>query len=121
MRFLGLDPDRSALTTTEHPFTIDFSRYDVRITTKYYEDAFASSMFSVIHEGGHALYELGTAEEYAFTQLGRGVSMGVHESQSRFFENIIGAAAPSAAWPGRSSCGSARSSAGMTRICSTAR
>ena len=71
MRFLGLDPDRSALTTTEHPFTIDFSRYDVRITTKYYEDAFASSMFSVIHEGGHALYELGTAEEYAFTQLGR--------------------------------------------------
>ena len=101
MRFLGLDPDRSALTTTEHPFTIDFSRYDVRITTKYYEDAFASSMFSVIHEGGHALYELGTAEEYAFTQLGRGVSMGVHESQSRFFENIIGRSRAfcSLAWP----------------------
>ena len=63
MRFLGLDPDRCTLATTEHPFTTDFSRYDVRITTKYYEDAFASSMFSVIHEGGHALYELGTAEE----------------------------------------------------------
>ena len=90
MRFLGLDPDRCTLATTEHPFTTDFSRYDVRITTKYYEDAFASSMFSVIHEGGHALYELGTAEEYAFTKLGSGVSMGVHESQSRFFENIIG-------------------------------
>lgn len=90
MSFLGIDADRCALTTTEHPFTIDFSRHDVRITTKYYENAFASSMFSVIHEGGHALYELGTAEEYAFTQLGRGVSMGVHESQSRFFENIIG-------------------------------
>ena len=101
MRFLGLDPDRSALTPTEHPFTIDFSRYDVRITTKYYEDAFASSMFSVIHEGGHALYELGTAEEYSFTQLGRGVSMGVHESQSRFFENIIGRSRAfcSLAWP----------------------
>ena len=90
MRFLQLDPDRCALTTTEHPFTIHFSRHDVRITTKYHETAFASSMFSVIHEGGHALYELGTAEDYAFTQLGRGVSMGVHESQSRFYENIIG-------------------------------
>lgn len=90
MRFLGLDPDRCTLATTEHPFTTDFSRYDVRITTKYYEDAFASSMFSVIHEGGHALYELGTAEEYAFTKLGSGVSMGVHESQSRFYENLIG-------------------------------
>lgn len=90
MRFLHLDPERCALTTTEHPFTIDFSRHDVRITTKYHENAFTSSMFSVIHEGGHALYELGTGEDYAFTQLGRGVSMGVHESQSRFYENIIG-------------------------------
>ena len=101
MRFLRLDLDRCGLTTTEHPFTIDFSRHDVRITTKYYENAFASSMFSVIHEGGHALYELGTSEDYAFTQLGRGVSMGVHESQSRFYENIIGRSKAfcSLAWP----------------------
>ena len=101
MRFLRLDLDRCGLTTTEHPFTIDFSRHDVRITTKYHENAFASSMFSVIHEGGHALYELGTSEDYAFTQLGRGVSMGVHESQSRFYENIIGRSKAfcSLAWP----------------------
>ena len=90
MRFLGLDPDRCTLATTEHPFTTDFSRYDVRITTKYYEDAFASSMFSVIHEGGHALYDTGSADELAYTVLDGGVSMGIHESQSRFYENLLG-------------------------------
>lgn len=90
MEILGMDKNRSLIGTTEHPFTTDFSKYDVRITTKYHEDNFSASMFSVIHEGGHALYELHTADEYAYTSLGSGVSMGIHESQSRFFENIIG-------------------------------
>lgn len=90
MSLLRLDRDHCGISTTEHPFTIEFSKYDVRITTHYHEDNFASSMFSVVHEGGHALYELGVADEDAYTVLGTGVSMGIHESQSRFYENIIG-------------------------------
>lgn len=90
MDILGLDRGHCGLGVTEHPFTMDFSKYDVRITTHYYENDFTSSMFSVIHEGGHALYELHTADEFAFTDLGGGVSMGIHESQSRFYENLLG-------------------------------
>jgi carboxypeptidase Taq len=90
MGVMGLDPERSVIGETEHPFTTDFSKYDVRITTHYHEDDPLSSMYSVIHEGGHALYELNTGDELAMSILGSGVSMGIHESQSRFFENIIG-------------------------------
>ncbi|MBE6935602.1 MAG: carboxypeptidase M32 [Ruminococcaceae bacterium] len=90
MEVLQLPRDHCGIATTEHPFTIDFSKYDVRITTHYYENDFASSMFSVVHEGGHALYELGVADEDAYNELGSGVSMGIHESQSRFYENLIG-------------------------------
>ena len=56
----------------------------------YFPDQVASSLYSVVHEGGHALYELHTGRELARTCLGNGVSMGIHESQSRFYENIIG-------------------------------
>ena len=90
MELLGLDRDHCGIATTEHPFTMDFSKYDVRITTHYYEENLSYSMYSVIHEGGHALYERGVAEEDAYNTLGTGVSMGIHESQSRFYENIIG-------------------------------
>ena len=91
MRLIGLDLDRVGLATTEHPFTISFgSHLDERITTHYHEDDFSSSMYSVVHEGGHALYDTGSARELAYTVLDGGVSMGIHESQSRFFENIIG-------------------------------
>lgn len=90
MDVMGIDRNHCILGETEHPFTTDFSKYDVRITTHYYEDKFASSMYSVIHEGGHALYELHTGDELACSNLGRGVSMAIHESQSRFYENIIG-------------------------------
>ena len=90
MEMLCMDRDHSTIATTEHPFTINFTKYDVRITTHYYEDMFLSSLYSVVHEGGHALYELGIGDDLAYTCLGTGVSMGVHESQSRFYENIIG-------------------------------
>lgn len=90
MDVMGIDRNHCILGETEHPFTTDFSKYDVRITTHYYEDKFASSMYSVIHEGGHALYELHTGDELSCSNLGRGVSMAIHESQSRFYENIIG-------------------------------
>ena len=87
MRTMGLDLDHVGLSTTEHPFTTSLgSHFDERITTHYLEDNFASSMFSVIHEGGHALYDTGSADELAYTVLDGGVSMGIHESQSRFTE-----------------------------------
>lgn len=91
MDVLGLDRTHVGLATTEHPFTISLgSHLDERITTHYHPDNFSSSMFSVIHEGGHALYDTGSRSEYAYTVLDGGVSMGIHESQSRFYENILG-------------------------------
>lgn len=90
MEVLGLDREYCGIAETEHPFTTNFNNRDVRITTHYHEDDLASSMYSVIHEGGHALYELGCDDSYNHTFLSGGVSMGIHESQSRFYENIIG-------------------------------
>lgn len=90
MQVMGLDHAHCGIGETEHPFTTGFTKYDVRITTHYHEDNFASSMYSVIHEGGHALYDLHPADDLAYTVLGGGVSMSIHESQSRFYENIIG-------------------------------
>ncbi len=90
METMGLDRNYCTIAETEHPFTTNFNNKDVRITTHYYENSFLSSMFSVVHEGGHALYELGADEKYNYTMLYGGVSMGIHESQSRFYENLIG-------------------------------
>lgn len=90
MKVMGLNRDRCVLCESEHPFTLNFNNKDVRITTHYYLDNVASSLYSVIHEGGHALYELGVRDEYNRTSLSGGVSMGIHESQSRLYENIIG-------------------------------
>ncbi len=95
MELIGLDQEHVALSTTEHPFTISFgSHFDERITTHYYKEDFSYSMFSVIHEGGHALYDTGSADELAWTVLDGGVSMGIHESQSRFYENILARSRP---------------------------
>ena len=88
--YMKYDKDESYLTTTEHPFTCDFSLHDVRITTKYVENALASSIFSVIHEYGHALYALQVDDKLEGLQIGRCMSSGMHESQSRFLENYIG-------------------------------
>jgi len=90
METMGIDRSRCVIGETEHPFTANFNNKDVRITTHYYDDHLGSSMYSVIHEGGHALYELGCADAYNHTVLSGGVSMGIHESQSRFYENCIG-------------------------------
>ena len=94
MDVLGLDRKYCAIGETEHPFTTGFTKYDVRITTHYHEDAVEASMYSVIHEGGHATYERNIADAITMLPIGRGVSMSVHESQSRFFENIIGRSEP---------------------------
>jgi len=74
---------------TEHPFTTGYYD-DVRITTHYHEDRFASSIFSVLHEGGHAIYEQNLPRDWMYQPVGAGCSMGFHESQSRFVENIVG-------------------------------
>ena len=95
MKIMGLDLAHVGLSETEHPFTTSLgSHLDVRITTHYHEDDFASSLYSVIHEGGHALYDSGSLERYAYTTLDGGVTMGIHESQSRFYENILGRSLP---------------------------
>ncbi len=90
MSVMGINRDYCGIGESEHPFTTNFNNKDVRITTHYYTDNIASSMYSVIHEGGHALYELGVADSLNYTAASGGVSMGIHESQSRFYENIIG-------------------------------
>ena len=94
MEVLGLDRAHCAIGETEHPFTLEFNNQDVRITTHYDPHDVASSMYSVIHEGGHAKYELGIRDDVQYTCLAGGVSMGVHESQSRFYENLIGRSRP---------------------------
>ena len=94
MEVLQLNRAHCAIGETEHPFTLNFTSQDVRITTHYKEDDVSSSMYSVIHEGGHARYELNVDPALDYTCLAGGVSMGVHESQSRFYENIIGRSLP---------------------------
>jgi carboxypeptidase Taq len=74
---------------TEHPFTTGYYD-DVRITTHYYSKKFASSLFSILHEGGHAIYEQNLKSNWIFQPVGNPCSMGFHESQSRFVENIVG-------------------------------
>ena len=94
MELLGISRDDCAIGETEHPFTDSNGKHDVRITTHYHEDDVSLSMYSVIHEGGHALYELGSCDELEGTCLSGAVSMGIHESQSRFYENCIGRSLP---------------------------
>ena len=90
MQVLDMDRNYCAISESEHPFTSGFNNKDVRITTHYYEDAPTFAMYSTIHEGGHAIYEMDCDDCYNFTVLSGGASMGIHESQSRFYENLIG-------------------------------
>jgi carboxypeptidase Taq len=92
-RTLGYDtcsPEaRGRIDETEHPFTEGYYD-DVRITTHYYLNNFASSIFSVLHESGHARYEQNLNPNWKYQPIGSPCSFGVHESQSRFYENVIG-------------------------------
>jgi len=87
---LGYDFHRGREDKTHHPFMTKFSLGDVRITTRVREDFFGESLFSTMHEAGHALYEQGIAREFEGTPLASGTSSGVHESQSRLWENLVG-------------------------------
>jgi len=87
---MGYDMEAGRQDYAEHPFTTSFSATDVRITTRVDEDNYASMLWSTIHEGGHALYEQGLPEEQYGLPLGSAASLGIHESQSRFWENCVG-------------------------------
>ncbi len=86
---IGYDFTRGRIDTTHHPFMTTFARDDVRITTRYKENNLAESLFSSVHETGHAFYELGVDAALDGTILFGGTSSGVHESQSRLWENIV--------------------------------
>jgi carboxypeptidase Taq len=90
LTILGYPWDRARLDVSAHPFTIGIGINDVRITTRYEGYDFKRSLLSTIHEFGHALYELGVDQRFMATPIAGGVSLGVHESQSRFWENQIG-------------------------------
>ena len=87
---IGYDLERGRLDRTHHPFCAKFSMGDVRITTRIYKSDVARAFFATLHEAGHALYEQGVSSTLEGTPLGRGASAGVHESQSRLWENVVG-------------------------------
>jgi carboxypeptidase Taq len=88
--YIGFDFNRGVIAESVHPFTLQLHNHDVRITDRYVEDNLESAMFSIIHESGHALYEMNIDDAITQTLVGTGASMGMHESQSRFYENNIG-------------------------------
>lgn len=87
---IGYDFEAGRQDLSAHPFTINFGHSDVRVTNRYIPTDLASSIFSAVHEGGHGLYELGISDILANTLLAGGTSLGIHESQSRLWENFIG-------------------------------
>ncbi len=87
---MGLDPNYSRLDKTNHPFCIPIHPHDVRLTTHSHSSSLFESISAVLHEGGHALYELALNPENFGSPLCEATSLGIHESQSRFYETIIG-------------------------------
>jgi len=90
LKELGYDFEAGRLDETVHPFEITLNRNDVRVTTKYDEYDFRTAIFGTIHECGHAIYEQNISQELEGTLLCSGTSMGIHESQSLFYENFVG-------------------------------
>lgn len=88
--YMGFDFNRGVIAESAHPFTTNLHNHDVRISNHFYEENLESAIFSAIHETGHALYEMGIDNELTLSIVGTGTSMGMHESQSRFWENVIG-------------------------------
>jgi carboxypeptidase Taq len=86
----GFPKDRARVDRSVHPFCTNFAQSDVRITTRYERNWLPSALFGCLHEMGHAFYELNINPAYEATPLASGVSLGVHESQSRLWENLVG-------------------------------
>ena len=87
LKMIGFDLERGLLKESVHPFTMGVDIDDVRLTTHYYENDFSSAFFSTAHEGGHAIYEQNIDKKFQGTPLATGTSNGIHESQSRIYEN----------------------------------
>ena len=90
LRLLQMPQKTFRMDVSTHPFTTSMSIDDVRITTRYEGKDFKASLYSTIHESGHAIYDLQIDPSLDYTPLARGTSMGIHESQSRFWENFVG-------------------------------
>lgn len=90
LKRMGYNFSSGRLDETIHPFAIALNMNDVRVTTRYDEEDFRMAVFGTIHEGGHALYEQNISQKLANTPLATGTSMGIHESQSLFWENFVG-------------------------------
>ena len=90
LSYIGFDWNRGTTGESTHPFTLNFSSKDVRVTNHFYEHDPLSAMYSAIHEGGHAIFEQNVNPDYDGTVAGSCSYMGIHESQSRFYENILG-------------------------------
>jgi carboxypeptidase Taq len=90
LKAIGFDFTRGRQDKSAHPFSTNFSPNDVRVTNRFTATNPLSSIFSAIHEGGHALYEMGVNLEFERTNLAGGASLGLHESQSRMWENLVG-------------------------------
>lgn len=90
----GYDLTRGRLDVSAHPFASGFNVGDVRITTRYDRRYLPTAMFSIFHESGHAMYEQGVSPALERTPLARGASLGLHESQSRMWENLVGRSRP---------------------------
>ncbi|HET6871477.1 MAG TPA: carboxypeptidase M32 [Sporolactobacillaceae bacterium] len=91
---IGYDLSAGRLDETAHPFATGLNPGDVRVTTNYNENDFRVAIFGTMHEGGHGIYEQNISSDLIGTPLCRGTSMGIHESQSLFFENFIGRSRP---------------------------
>lgn len=91
---IGFNFDSGRIDVSTHPFCSGSAPSDVRLTTRYLERFFNSSTFGILHEAGHGLYEQGLPEEFVFTPRGQAVSLGIHESQSRMWENFVGRSRP---------------------------
>lgn len=91
---LGYDVHHGRQDKTTHPFCTSFSRWDVRITTRFEEHDLAPALYASLHEAGHALYEQGLPADHDYDPLGGAASSGVHESQSRTYENLVGRSRP---------------------------
>jgi carboxypeptidase Taq len=87
---IGYDFNRGRLDVSAHPFTVGLGPQDCRITTRYDEQFFNTAFFAVLHEAGHGLYEQGLPAEHYGLPLGETISLGIHESQSRMWENLVG-------------------------------
>ena len=86
----GLRDSALVLMTTEHPFTTSFGNHDVRVATHYYEDNFFSNTYSILHEGGHALFMQNEPQELHDNHCADRMTAGMHETISRFYENLVG-------------------------------